>query len=68
MTTTTLYTPAKLSDDQLARIRAFEQQTGRVLLAFEGHRQPVAELSPEERARLEALEQELGVVMVACQG
>ena len=33
--TTTLYTPASLTDDQLAQIRAFEQQTGRILLAFE---------------------------------
>ena len=62
----TLYTPARLADDQIARVRAFEQKTGRILLAFQALEQPVAPLSEVERQQLMALEQDLGVVMVAC--
>lgn len=62
----TLYTPARLAEEQLAQVRAFEQKTGRILLAFETLEQPVASLSDAERQQLNALEKELGVVMVAC--
>ena len=62
----TLYTPASLADEQIARVRDFEQKTGRILLAFQTLEQPVAKLSDTERQQLKALEQDLGVVMVAC--
>ena len=62
----TLYTPASLAEDQIARVRAFEQKTGRILLAFQTLEQSVASLSDAERRQLRTLEQDLGVVMVAC--
>ena len=62
----TLYTPASLADDQIARVHAFEKKTGRVLLAFQSLDQPMATLSESERRQLQSLEAELGVVMVAC--
>lgn len=63
--TSTLFTPARLAANQLERIRSFEARTGRILLAFQSHEQPLAPLSESEKEELQALENDLGVVMVA---
>ena len=61
----TLFTPARLESSQLERLRSFESRTGRILLAFQSHEQPLAPLSESEKEELQALENDLGVVVVA---
>ncbi len=59
-----LYCYANLTDEQLAKIKAFEAETGKKALAL--RRVPVRpeELSAEDLAKLEALENELGLVVI----
>ena len=55
---------AKLSEEQLQRIHALEQELGKVLVAYEPQH-VLAKLSSEEVEKLKAVEDELGVVLVA---
>ncbi len=59
-----LYCYAKLTDEQLSRVKAFEAETGKKALVL--RRVPVKpeDLAPDEITKLEALESELGMVVV----
>jgi hypothetical protein len=59
-----LYCYAKLSDEQLARIKAFEEETGKTVLALREIDVEAELLSREEMDRLRALEKELGLVLL----
>ncbi|NLG27604.1 MAG: hypothetical protein GX557_06810 [Chloroflexi bacterium] len=60
-----LYTFCKLSAEQLAKLQAFEQRTGKQVLAVKEVGLWPDRLKPEELAELQALEQELGCLLVA---
>ena len=60
-----IYDLAQLSDEQLATLKSFEEQTGRTVLALRFLRTRPAQLEDEEVSRLQTLEQELGLTLVA---
>jgi len=55
---------AKISDQQLRRLREFEEELGTVLLAVESP-EKYAELSDDEVAVLQKTESDLGCIVVA---
>jgi hypothetical protein len=55
---------AKLSEEELQRIHALEQELGKILVAYDPHH-TLATLSAEELKKLQAVEEELGVVLLA---
>ena len=57
-------TPAQVSNKDLDKIRALEEEIGKVVLAVEPQPQ-YASLSDEQLDRLRKIEAEMGVVMVA---
>jgi hypothetical protein len=57
-------TVAQLNDEQLARIKDFEDEAGYLLVALEP-KFALARLRPEQLRRLQDLESELGVVLLA---
>ena len=59
-----LFSYAKLTDAQLAKIKAFEAETGKTALVLRDARMDAEVLSAEEMEQLQALEQELGYVIV----
>lgn len=59
-----LYRWANLTDEQLARIKAFEAKTAKTALALTRLDLEPAELSQEEELELYALERETGSVIV----
>jgi hypothetical protein len=63
-----LYTFAKLTDEQLAKLRAFEQRTGKQVLALTEIALWADRLTPEQLAELQELEKELGCLLVAVIG
>lgn len=54
---------AHLDDDDVARIRALEQELDRHIMAFEAGLE-IADLAEEQLARIRALEEELGVTLL----
>lgn len=60
-----LYGFAKLSDEQLQKVRAWEVETGKRLLVFRQFEAVPAFINREQVESLRALEQELGNVVVA---
>lgn len=60
-----LYTYCKLNDEQLAKLQAFEQRTGKQVLALKEVGLWPDRLTPEQLAELQTLEQELGCLLVA---
>ena len=56
--------PAKISDDEIEKIKSLEQEMGKVLLAVEKPRR-IATLSEEQLESLKKTEESLGCVMVA---
>jgi len=59
-----LYRWADLTEEQLARIKAYEAKTGKTALALTKLDVEPAELSQEEELELYALERETGAVIV----
>ena len=59
-----LFSYAKLTDAQLAKIKAFEAEAGKTALVLREARMDADVLSAEEMEKLQALEQELGYVIV----
>ena len=57
---------APLTSEQLAGLRALEQELGVVLIALTPS-VPLAKLQPEQIRRLQAYEQRTGVILLACQ-
>ena len=55
---------ADLNEEQLAKLKAFEAETGKVIVALTPRYQ-VASLDIEDLARLQKLERELDVVLMA---
>jgi hypothetical protein len=60
-----LYSFAKLTDEQLAKLRIFEERTGKKVLALTEVGLWPDRLSPEELTEIQTLEQELGCLLVA---
>jgi hypothetical protein len=60
-----LYPYAKLNENELSKIRLFENQTGKRVLALERVDVTPAELTAEEQHKLEELEHEVGFVLIA---
>ena len=56
--------PAKISDNEIEKIKSLEQEMGKVLLAVEKPRR-IAKLSEEQLESLKKTEESLGCVMVA---
>ena len=59
-----LYCYAKLTEEQLARIKAFEAEIGKTVLALREADVEAEFLSREEMRKLQALEGELGLVLL----
>ena len=55
---------ARLTDEQLKKVQAFEKETGKKALVLGHYNMKPEEISEEELEKLEALEQELGYVIV----
>jgi len=55
---------ADLNDEQVAKLKAFEAETGKVIVALTP-RYKIASLDIEHLARLQKLERELDVVLMA---
>jgi hypothetical protein len=55
---------AKLTDKELARLQAMEQELGALVVALEPQYK-MAELSAEQLAQLQSLEESLGVILLA---
>ncbi|MEA3406993.1 MAG: hypothetical protein U9R48_02790 [Chloroflexota bacterium] len=60
-----IYTYAKLTEEQLGKVRAFEEETDKRILALRSYNMQPDELSEEELEKLQALEAELGYVILA---
>jgi len=56
---------ASLNDDQLAEVKALEEEFGVGLLALQPATLKLAELTPEQIEKLSAVEDKLGVMLVA---
>lgn len=56
---------SKLTDAQIAEIRALEQKLGKTILAFSKYDVVSDDLSKEELALLQGLEDKLGTMLVA---
>jgi hypothetical protein len=63
-----LYPYAKLSENQLSKIRLFEAETGKRVLALQRVEVNLAELTAEELHKLEELEHEVGFILIAIEG
>jgi len=59
-----LYCYAKLTEEQLARVKAFEAEIGKTVLALGEVGVEAEFLSREEMRKLQALESELGFVLL----
>jgi len=59
-----LYCYAKLTEEQLAGIKAFEAEIGKTVLALREVGVEAEFLSREEMRKLQALESELGLVLL----
>lgn len=59
-----LYCYAKLTEDQLAKVKAFEAESGKTVLALREVDLQAEFLSKEEMKKLQALEQELGLILL----
>ena len=59
-----LYCYAKLTEEQLARVKAFEAEIGKTVLALREVEVEAEFLSREEMKKLQALESELGLVLL----
>ena len=55
---------ANLSEEELGKLRAFEEELGAYVVALKPQ-YDLAELSADQLAKLEAMERELGVVLLA---
>ena len=56
---------AKLSDEQLAKVKDLEKKTGKTLLVYRTYEAEAANLTPEELAQVKELENELGYMAIA---
>lgn len=56
---------SKLTDEQIAEIRALEQKLGKTILAFSKYDVVSDDLSKDELALLQGLEDKLGTMLVA---
>lgn len=59
-----LYCYAKLNEDQLAKVKAFEAEIGKTVLALREVDLQAEFLSKEELEKLRALEEELGLILL----
>jgi hypothetical protein len=59
-----LYCYAKLTEEQLAKVRAFEAKSGKKVLALRYVPIKPEDLTPEEAQELDELEQELRMVLL----
>jgi hypothetical protein len=55
----------KLGDEEIARIRALEKDTGLTLVAFACHPLDPASATPDQVDAIKGLEEELGMALVA---
>jgi len=60
----TEFTPAKVDESQLQKIKDLEQNIGKVVVAIQP-KQMFAQLTQDQLTALQTTERELGVVMVA---
>ena len=60
-----IYTYAKLTEEQLGKVRAFEEQTDKRVLVLRSYNAQPDELGEEELEELQALERELGYIVIA---
>ena len=60
-----IYDLAQLSADQLKALKAFEESTGRTLLAFRSLPAEPDDLDDQEVARIQEMEKKLGLTLVA---
>jgi hypothetical protein len=56
---------ASLDDKRIAKVKALEQETGSVIVAYAQSAPRFARLSDDQVKRLESTEKELGVTLVA---
>ena len=59
------YSYAKLNENELSKLRLYEAETGKRVLALERVEMTPADLTEEELHKLEALEHEVGLVLIA---
>lgn len=55
---------AKLNDEQLAKVRAFEEETGKTVLVYRQYDVQADDLDQEELSRIRKLEEELGYLAI----
>lgn len=60
-----IYTYAKLTEEQLGKVRAFEEKTDKRVLVLRSYSAQPDELSEGELEKLQDLETELGYVILA---
>lgn len=60
-----IYTYAKLTEEQLEKVRAFEEETDKRVLVLRSYNAQPDELGEEELEELQDLEAELGYVILA---
>ncbi len=60
-----IYTYAKLTEEQLEKVRTFEEETDKRVLVLRSYNAQPDELGEEELDKLQDLETELGYVILA---
>ena len=60
-----IYTYARLTEDELEKVQAFEEEMDKRILVFRSYNMQPDDLSEGEMERLQELEEELGYVIVA---
>lgn len=60
-----IFTYAKLTEEQLEKVRTFEEETDKRVLVLRSYNMQPDELGEEELEELQALEAELGYVILA---
>jgi len=60
-----IFTYARLTEKQLGKVRAFEEETDKRILVLRSYNMQPDELSEDELEKLQELEAELGYIIVA---
>jgi hypothetical protein len=60
-----IYTYARLTEEQLGKVRSYEEEMEKRILVLRSYNMQPDELSEEELQKLQDLERELGYVIVA---
>ena len=60
-----IYTYARLTEEQLKKVQAFEEEADKRILVLRSYNMQPDELNEEELDQLQALEKELGYIIIA---